>query len=120
MSCAILTFDTLQFANRLKAVGVPEKQAELQAEIFLEQAESINEFIDDHLATKQDVAGLKKDMKELEVTLRRDMKELETTMRRDMKEMSYQIVIRLGSMIAGSVVLLGVLLPIMSKFLGGH
>ena len=98
-----------QFANRLKAVGVPEKQAEIQAELWLEQREAINEFIDDSLATKQDIAGLKRDMKELEVTLRRDM-----------KEMSYQIVIRLGSMIAGSVILLGVLLPIMSKFLGGR
>ncbi|OGT07175.1 MAG: hypothetical protein A2X78_01190 [Gammaproteobacteria bacterium GWE2_37_16] len=109
MSCAASTFDTLQFANRLKAVGVPEKQAEIQAELWLEQREAINEFVDDSLATKQDIAGLKRDMKELEVTLRRDI-----------KEMSYQIVIKLGSMIAGSVVLLGVLLPIMSKFLGGH
>lgn len=33
---ATLAFDSLQFARRLKAVGVPEKQAELQAELMAE------------------------------------------------------------------------------------
>ncbi|MEI8055489.1 MAG: hypothetical protein WCH10_05790 [bacterium] len=44
-------FDTLKYANRLKAVGVPEKQAEVQAEIM---AETIN----NNLATKRDIKEL--------------------------------------------------------------
>ncbi|MCK9991078.1 MAG: hypothetical protein RugAbin2_02092 [Rugosibacter sp.] len=31
-----LTFDTLKFANRLKAAGVPDKQAEAEAEALAE------------------------------------------------------------------------------------
>ena len=49
------SFDTLQYANRLKAVGVPEKQAEVQAEMMAE-------IIEDKLATK-------KDLKELELRM---------------------------------------------------
>ncbi len=59
-----ITFDTLAYAKKLIAVGVPSKQAEVQAETFAE-------IIDERIATKRD-------MKELEITLRRDMKELES------------------------------------------
>ena len=31
-----ITFDTLKFANRLKAAGVPDKQAEAEAEVLAE------------------------------------------------------------------------------------
>lgn len=47
MSHAI-TFDTLAYANKLKAAGVPDKQAEVQAE-------AIAEVIGDKSATKQDL-----------------------------------------------------------------
>lgn len=46
-----LTFDTLAYANKLKAVGFSEKQAEVQAE-------AMAELIVDHLATKQDLKEL--------------------------------------------------------------
>lgn len=36
---SILTFDTLKFANRLKAAGVPDKQAEAEAEVLGEALE---------------------------------------------------------------------------------
>lgn len=51
MTHMTLTFDTLAYANKLKAVGVPEKQAEVHAE-------AIAELIVDHLATKQDLKEL--------------------------------------------------------------
>lgn len=50
-----LIFDTLQYAKKLKAAGVPEKQAEVHAEAMVE-------LIDNKLATKQD-------LKELELRL---------------------------------------------------
>ena len=34
---AAIAFDTLAYARRLKAVGVPEEQAEVQAELMAEQ-----------------------------------------------------------------------------------
>jgi len=49
-----VTFDTLKFANRLKAAGVPEKQAEAEAEILAEALE-VNAK---NLATKEDLVML--------------------------------------------------------------
>ncbi len=50
-----IAFDTLKYAQRMKAVGFTEEQAN-------EQATAIAEVIDDKLATKQD-------LKELELRL---------------------------------------------------
>lgn len=36
---AAITFDTLKFANKLKSAGVPEKQAEAEAEALSEALE---------------------------------------------------------------------------------
>lgn len=48
-----LTFDTLKFANRLKAAGVPDKQAEAEAEAL---AEVLGESIKaSDLANKNDL-----------------------------------------------------------------
>ena len=80
-----LAFDTLAYSKKLKAAGVPEKQAEVQAEAFAE-------IIEDRLATKHDIMLLQKDIKELEVSLKRDMKELEM-----------RLTIRLGGMMALSI-----------------
>jgi len=41
-------FDTLQYVKKLKEAGVPEKQAEVQAE-------ALHEIIDERLATKEDL-----------------------------------------------------------------
>ena len=61
MSSAI-AFDSLAYVKKLKAVGVPEEQAEVQAEAFAE-------IIEERLATKRDILSLKRDMKELELRL---------------------------------------------------
>lgn len=50
MSTAIL-FDTLAYAKKLKEAGVPERQAEVQAETFAE-------MVEERMATKQDVKEL--------------------------------------------------------------
>lgn len=48
-----LTFDTLKFANRLKAAGVPDKQAEAKAEALAEvMADAISAS---DLTTKRDI-----------------------------------------------------------------
>ena len=57
---ATITFDTLKFAERLKAAGVPEAQAKAEAEALSEAlAETI--AIRD-LATKADIEAAKTDL----------------------------------------------------------
>lgn len=106
MNTMALTFDTLQYAKKLQKAGFTEEQAEIQAEILHEQTNAINNFIDDNVATKQDLK-----------ILRQDLVTLEERLNNRINEMGYQITIRLGSMIAGAVVILGILIPLMSKFL---
>jgi len=53
-----ITLDTLLYANQLKSVGVPEKQAEMQATLEKKQIDDICAFIDDSLATKKDIKEL--------------------------------------------------------------
>lgn len=59
-------FDTLTYTKKLREAGVPEKQAEVQAE-------TLSDFIESDLATK-------KDLKELEVSLKRDIEQIKAEM----------------------------------------
>lgn len=52
---SITTFDTLKFAKRLKGAGVPDKQAEAEAEAI---REAFSEALDTQVATKADIARL--------------------------------------------------------------
>jgi hypothetical protein len=51
-----VTFDTLKFANRLKAAGVPSQQAEAEAEALADALSSSD------LATRTDLIELKTDI----------------------------------------------------------
>ena len=66
----VIAFDTLAYAKKLMAVGVPEKQAEVQAE-------ALAEVIEERIATKQ-----------------------------DLRELEYRITIRVGAMLAATIVIL--------------
>lgn len=109
-----LAFDTLQYAKRLKQVGFTEEQAEVQAE-------ALSELINDHLATKQDLKELEREMKlevgevkveikELEKAMKLDIKGLEERLSNKINEMGYKITIKLGGMIVTGVVTLGAFL----------
>ena len=89
---ASITFDTLAYTKKLKAAGVPEKQAEIQAETFAE-------IIEERLATKQD-------LKEMEITLRRDMKELELRLKHD-------LTIRMGTITAAAIAIVATLVKLL-------
>ncbi|MBF8273264.1 MAG: hypothetical protein HW380_2369 [Magnetococcales bacterium] len=127
-----MTFDTLAYAKRLKAVGFTEAQAEVQAE-------TIVELMEERLATKLDIEVVRRDMKEMETGLKRDMKELdaglqakmkemETGLKRDMKELdaslqakmremelrlTHNLTLRLGGMMAASVVIVAALVKLL-------
>ena len=66
-------FDTLMYAKKLREAGVPEKQAEIQAEALLE-------IMENNVATKSDLTELKKEFK------------------MDLKELEYKLIIKMGAM----------------------
>jgi uncharacterized phage infection (PIP) family protein YhgE len=84
----LIAFDTLAFANKLKAVGMDPKIAEAQAEL---QADVLNELSIGQLATKKDVQELKTDMRELRTELKTDMQELRTELKSDMQELRTEL-----------------------------
>jgi hypothetical protein len=86
-----ITFDTLKFANRLKAAGVSDKQAEAEAEVL---AEVLEVNLKD-LSTKADLLAVK-------VELQQEMKLLEQ-----------RLIIKLGSLIALSIGLVAALVKLL-------
>jgi len=88
------TFDTLMYAKKLREAGVPEKQAEIQAE-------ALKEIIDNNLATKQDILDLK-----------REIKDVENNLTRDIKEAMDKTIIRLGSLIVIAVTVLAAIIKL--------
>ena len=92
-----IAFDTLAYAKRLIAVGMPPKQAEEQIEIFAE-------ILDNNISTKldlkelegslkieieiihKDIELIRRDIQESNGALRREMQELNVALRRDMQE----------------------------------
>ena len=92
-----------QVRQRLKEAGFTEQQAEALAD-----AEA--EFIEQNLATKRDIADVKRDIKELEVTLRNEIKQLDVKMEqirsdlaRDLKDLEYRMTMKLGTMMVVAV-----------------
>lgn len=64
-----ITFDTLRYANRLKAAGVPSEQAEALAEVFQNNLKELATRGDLNLlqqALKADISQIKADMVQLE------------------------------------------------------
>ncbi|MBF0110290.1 MAG: DUF1640 domain-containing protein [Magnetococcales bacterium] len=108
-----LVFDSLAYAKKLKAAGVPEAQAEIQAE-------TIVEWMEERLATKLELeqvrVDLKRDIKELDVKiesvraelkrdiesvraeLKRDIESVRAELKRDIMELEQRMVIKLGSL----------------------
>jgi hypothetical protein len=72
------TFDTLMYAKKLREAGVPEKQAEIQAE-------ALKEIIENNLATKADLNSMSE--------------KLQT----HMKELEYKLTIKMGVFAVGII-----------------
>jgi hypothetical protein len=72
------TFDTLMYAKKLREAGVPEKQAEIQAE-------ALKEIIENNLATKDDLSGMSE---KLQIQI---------------KELEYKLTIKMGLFAVGII-----------------
>ena len=101
-----VAFDTLTYAKKLRDAGFTQEQAEVQAH-------ALADIVEERLATKQDIATLHRNIKELETSLRHDIKELETSLQRDIKDMEYRMTIRLGAMLAVSITIMGALVKLL-------
>ena len=81
-------FDTLASAKKLKAVGVLDEVAEVQAE-------ALAEIIEERLATK------------------RNIKELEQRFLNRINELEYKMTIRFGTMLATSIAVVAALVKLL-------
>jgi hypothetical protein len=86
-----ITFDTLKFANRLKAAGVSDKQAEAEAEVL---AEALEVNLKD-LPNKSDLLAAKVELQQ------------------EMKLMEQRLIIKLGSLIAISIGMVAALVKLL-------
>ena len=86
-----ITFDTLKFANRLKSAGVPDKQAEAEAEVL---AEALEVNLKD-LSTKADLLAVKVEIQQ------------------EMKMMEQRLIIKLGALMAIAVGLVTTLVKLL-------
>ena len=80
-------FDTLAYAKKLREAGVPERQAEVQAE-------ALAEIADEKLATKA------------------DLEKLGYQLKRDIKDLEYRLLIKLGVMLAASITIVSVVVKL--------
>ena len=102
---SITTFDTLKFARQLKDAGVPEKQAEAQANAM---STAFSEALDAQVATKADVVALKSDIANVRSELKGDIASLRSELKSDIKV----VVWMLGLVVAVVAV------PLIKSFLG--
>ena len=65
-----MAFNALKYLDDLTSSGFTEEQAKAQLQV-------LEEIIDSNLATKKDIAEIKRDIKESEQGLKRDIKESE-------------------------------------------
>ena len=63
------TFDALAYFEKLKAAGVPEEQAKVQANAFRDFSAIQDENARKELATKGDIQDVRLEMKEIEMRL---------------------------------------------------
>ncbi len=106
---AHVMFDTLAYANKLKAAGADPKLAEVQAEA---NAEMVASLIEGTLATKQDIADLRTELKQDISDVRQEMVSLEARLLHKMAELETRLTLRLGGIMIGTVTVATAILSI--------
>lgn len=96
---AAITFDTLKYANRLKAAGVPDKQAEAEAEVLSEALE-VNLNV---LATKDD--------------MRRELRDLEQRLESKIDKVTSDLKVDLIKWMAGALIAQAAVIATLVKLL---
>ncbi len=91
-----ITFDTLKYAERLKAAGVSEPQAKAEAEAL---RDVLAEALDTTLATKGDVSAAKNELKADIAKMEKRMDSFESKL----EAMEQRLTIKLGAFLAVAV-----------------
>ena len=78
-----LTFDSLDYARRLKAAGLPEPQAEVHAELMSEALTSFSS----HLATREDIAVLRESIDQLRESTSESIEQLRQSTRESIEQL---------------------------------
>jgi hypothetical protein len=116
---AAIAFDTLKFTKRLREAGVPEKQAEAEAEAVQEALrEIIGDFEKSRLAevsTKLDIEELDAKVETTRDFMRRDIKESELKLEAKIAETNANLVKWVVSASLVQFALIAALLPTMLK-----
>lgn len=94
MSIAI-TFDTLKYANKLKAAGLEPKLAEAQAQA---EGEALHELAMTQLATKLDIYETKQEITKLKEETCRDISALREETSRDINELKQETRQKIGEL----------------------
>jgi hypothetical protein len=138
-----MVFDTLKLAKRLEEAGFTTAQAQGAAAAiagtFHEDLATRQDLTISETAIRRDLTisetAIRRDLKESETALRRDLKESETALRRDQQEsetalrteiqtlrtefrsdlrdLEHRMTIRLGTMLAGGIVLVGAMVKLL-------
>lgn len=107
---AAIAFDTLAYAKKLRQAGVPEAQAEVQAE-------AMAELVEERLATKRDLHELEERLSAriqlMEERLNTQMRAMEERLNTQTRELEYKMTVRLGSMLVVAVGLMATLVKIL-------
>lgn len=133
---ARLTFDTLAYANRLKAAGVESKLAEAQAEA---NADMMANLVDNTLATKADlqheVRKIEERITTLQSTLQSELErqilatqlmltqlrsdfelrmlELRSSSAQSMKDLETRLTLRLGGIVVGGLAVISTIFSLL-------
>ena len=119
-----LHFDSLTYANRLKAAGMESGLAEVQASAMTEVIQGQSQ----DLSTKQEVqqlgqdlhedmqslrVELQKDMQTLRVELQKDMQSVRVEFQKDMQLLEQRMVIKLGSLMVLAIGVVATLVKVL-------
>ncbi len=111
---ANVMFDTLAYANKLKAAGVDPKAAEVQAEA---NAEMVATLLENTLVTKKDLAevriALNQDIAEVRAELKQDIAEVRAELKQDIAQLETRLTLRLGGIMVGTMTVATTILSVL-------
>ena len=100
-----MAFDTLSYARRLKAAGMPEAQAEAVAE-------ATRDILVSEAATKADIERLEASTKAEFAAVRSEIAAVRSDLTQEIAAMGLRVTVRLGTLIAVGVAVLAALIKL--------
>jgi hypothetical protein len=106
-------FDSLSYANRLKAAGMDAGLAEVQASAMTEVIQGQSQNLSTKPELQQLGQDLHKDMQSLRVELQKDMQSVRVDFQKDMQLLEQRMVIKLGSLMVLAIGVVATLVKVL-------